>query len=34
MEKIKEGDLYKIIELFGRSFEIKYGYYEEYEKGK
>ena len=34
MEKIKEGDLYKIIELFDRSFEIKYGYYVEYEKGK
>lgn len=25
----KEGDLYKIIELHGRIFEIRYGYYEE-----
>lgn len=25
----KEGDLYKVIELFGRVFEIRYGYYED-----
>lgn len=25
----KEGELYKVIKLFGRIFEIRYGYYEE-----
>lgn len=25
----KEGDLFKIIELYGKSFEIRYGFYEE-----
>jgi len=25
----KEGDLYKIIELHGKTFEIRYGFYEE-----
>lgn len=25
----KEADLYKIIKLFGKTFEIRYGYYEE-----
>lgn len=25
----KEGDLYKVIELHGRTFEIRYGFYEE-----
>lgn len=25
----KEGDLYKIIELYGKTFEIRYGFYEE-----
>lgn len=28
-EKPKEGDLYKIITIFGKTFEIYYGYYEE-----
>ena len=26
---IKEGDLYKVINVFGRTFELYYGYYEE-----
>lgn len=34
MHKAKEGDLYKIIKLYGRTFELRYGYYEEYEKGR
>ena len=25
----KEGDLYKIIEVYGKTFEIRYGFYEE-----
>lgn len=25
----KEGDMFKVIELYGRTFEIRYGYYEE-----
>ena len=29
MEKIKEGDLYKIIKISDKEFEIKYGYYED-----
>lgn len=32
MEKIKNGDLYKIINIKGKELEIRYGYYEEYEK--
>ncbi len=28
MKKIKEGDLYKVVEIEGRTFEIRYGYYE------
>lgn len=28
-EKHKEGDLYKTVELHGRTFELYYGYYEE-----
>ncbi len=28
----KEGDLFKIIELHGRAFEIRYGYYEEIDR--
>ena len=28
-EKQKEGDLYKVIKAFGKTFEIYYGYYEE-----
>ena len=26
---VKEGDLYRVIQLFGHTFEIRYGYYEE-----
>jgi len=29
MNNVKEGDLYKIINVFGKRFEIRYGYYEE-----
>ena len=32
MNKARDGDLYKIVSLFGKSFHIKYGYYEEYER--
>ena len=28
----KEGDLFKVIELYGARFEIRYGYYEEIER--
>ena len=28
----REGDLYKVIELHGKSFEIRYGYYEEIDR--
>lgn len=28
----KEGELYKVINAGGRSFEIRYGYYEEFER--
>ena len=28
----KEGELFKVIPLGGRTFEIKYGYYEDYER--
>lgn len=29
MDHIKEGSLYKLIDLYGTKFEIKYGYYED-----
>lgn len=32
MGKIREGELYKRLELFGRAFELYYGYYEDYER--
>ena len=32
MNKIRDGDLYKIIELHGKVFELRYGYYEEFER--
>ena len=32
MQRIKDGDLYKIIFINGRVFEIRYGYYEEFER--
>lgn len=28
----KEGDLYKVLHAFGRAFELRYGYYEEFER--
>jgi hypothetical protein len=34
MDRIKDGDLYKTIRIFGKDFEIRYGYYEEFEKQK
>lgn len=30
--KPKEGDLYKVITLFGKKFELYYGYYEEIDR--
>lgn len=32
MNKIREGELYKTVELFGHAFELRYGYYEEFER--
>ena len=32
MPHIREGDLYKTLEIFGRRFALYYGYYEEYER--
>ena len=32
MEKAKEGSLYRVVELGGRSFELRYGYYADYER--
>ena len=32
MNKARDGDLYKIVSLFGKNLHIKYGYYEEYER--
>lgn len=29
---VKEGDIYKVINISGRSFEIRYGYYDECER--
>ena len=29
---IKDGDLYKRVTVFGRTFELRYGYYVEYER--
>lgn len=34
MNKIRDGDLYKIITLFGEVFELRYGYYEDFERGR
>ncbi len=33
-DQIKEGEIYKTIVVEGRSFEIRYGYYEDYEREK
>ena len=32
MNKIRDGDLYKMLNAFGKTFEIRYGYYEDFEK--
>ena len=32
MHKAKEGDLYGVVRVFGKTFEIYYGYYEEYDR--
>lgn len=32
MYNAREGELYKVIEAGGRTFELRYGYYEEYER--
>lgn len=34
MNDIRDGDVYKIIRVEDMTFEIKYGYYEEYERGR
>lgn len=31
-KKPREGDLYGILEVFGKTFEIYYGYYEDFER--
>ncbi len=31
-EKVKEGDLYKVLNISGHTFELYYGYYEECER--
>ncbi|MBQ9783885.1 MAG: hypothetical protein IJW29_00085 [Clostridia bacterium] len=31
--RIKEGDLYRRVTLYGQTFELYYGYYEEFERG-
>lgn len=32
MNKIRDGDLFKVVTVFGKRFELRYGYYEEYER--
>ena len=32
MSHAKEGDLYGVVETYGKRFEIYYGYYEDYER--
>ena len=32
MKKPREGDIYKVVELYGRRFELRYGYYESFER--
>lgn len=34
MDKQIEGELFKLISLGGKTFEIKYGYYEDYERDR
>ena len=31
MDRAKDGELYKVIRLFDKDFEIRYGYYEDHE---
>lgn len=32
MEKVRDGDLYKLIKVYDREFDLRYGYYEEFER--
>ena len=32
MREIRDGDLYKTVTVHGKTFELRYGYYEEYER--
>ena len=32
MNQIRDGDIFKTVKAFGKSFELRYGYYEEYER--
>lgn len=32
MNKVRDGDLYKEVTAFGKTFELRYGYYEDFEK--
>ena len=32
MRNAKEGDLYGVVRIYGKTFEIYYGYYEDYER--
>lgn len=34
MKDIREGDLYKVVEMFGHTIELRYGYYEEWERSR
>ena len=32
MKQVQDGDLYKAVSVFDKDFEIRYGYYEEFER--
>ncbi len=34
MQRVRDGDPYRTIQLFGRRFDLKYGYYEDYERSR
>lgn len=34
MNQIRDGDVYKTLTVFGRNFELRYGYYEEFERSQ
>ena len=34
MNNIQEGDLYEVLEVYGHTFELRYGYYEERERAR